>query len=309
MNHFGFLSGIESNPYDNIARVGAYFSSGCYCSSNVLKFGMRWFFSKLLNYMFPSFFKIRTKVIRWHVLWGVFLFPLIILELFISIVLVYGIVGGIAYLIFRDTSVLDNDIYWISIVYIMTGALTLILFWISVGFIVRRPKLFKAILGITVPLYTVGIVWSFFADPHAEISSEPLLFRSFLNVAMTIAPTCLGYWLYTMVIHDDKDFDVAAGTYDLALRLHAEKKYFLAFSYFENLAFKNWHRLSLDFLGNAYENGLGKEENRGHAYACYESAFDLGHEDSGIALEGLADNLSPQEIEDYKSFKEKFLSR
>lgn len=272
-----------------------------------INFGMEWFFSKLINYMFPSFFKVRSKVIRWHILWGFFLLPLIFLVIGCAWLVVYSSISGAAYLLVEDNSFVDRGV-WVALIYILTGVLSYILFWSVVGFIIRRPMLFKAMLLVAVPIYTIGMVWSFFSDPNPDFNSEPIIFRGFILVMMSISPACLGYWLYAMVSHADKDFDVALINYDLGVKLHKSKKYFLAFSYIEDLAFKKKHRLSLNFLGNVYENGLGKEVNRGHAYACYDAAASLGHDVSVTRVEALKTNLTTQEIKDCEKFRQKYLN-
>ena len=226
-----------------------------------------WLKSKILNYMFPSYFKIKTKVIRWHVLWGFFLLPFTAIAGFFSWAIIYSIAAGIFIILGLDSNALDHDTWWIFSIFLLTMALTLICFWVMIGFIARRPRLFKALLLVLIPLYTGWFLWSFITDPEMQMKSEPILLRGIVTVAMLSSPSLIGYFLYSMVTHDDKDFDVAFINYDLALRLHKNQRYFLAFSYLEDLAFKKKHRLSLDFLGNVYEIGLGKEASSGIALA------------------------------------------
>lgn len=263
--------------------------------------------------MFPSFFKVKTKIIRWHVLWGFLLFPFLLLAIFVSAVLAFIIIYGVTFLIYQDVELVDDfmnyNLVWSASVFILSSIFSLVLFWLMIGFIVQRPKLFKVILAVTVPVYTIAIVWSFFTDTSAQLSDEPLVFRGIMYVLMVISPTVLGYWLYSMIMHEDKDFDVAFGNYDLALKLYNKKKYFLAFSYLEDLAFKKKHRLSLDFLGRAYETGRGKELNRGYAHACYEAAFNLGHEESLTQINALQPSLTTEEIEASEMFSKKYLTQ
>ena len=268
-------------------------------------------FTKLLSYMFPAFFKIKNKIILWHFLWAFLFFPFLFFAIFVSFIFAHIITGSVAFLIYRDIDVVNDFINYDLIATLSLGILTLIftlsLFWLMIGFIVRRPKLFKVWLAVMVPFLTIVIVWMAFTDTGGQINDQPLVIRGLVNVAFSIAPALMGYWLYSMVIHEDKDFDVGAVNYSLAMILYKKQKYFWAFVYLENLAFKKKHRLSLDFLGGVYETGRGKELNRGYAFACYEAAFDLGHESSMARINALKPTLSSEEIEASEIFKKQYL--
>lgn len=246
--------------------------------------------TKILNYMFPSYFKIKNKLIRWHLLWGFFLFPFVLIVSF-------PIFGMALDLLYESNSLL------MPLAGLTIGIIwTLISFHFFVGFIVRRPKFFKVWLTAMVVLYTVAFIHSVLTTPLGE-SDHPLIVEVILNILFICLPVIMAWALYAMVHHGDKDFDVANLNFDLGKRLFEAQKYFLAFAYLEDLAFKKRHRLSLNLLGSAFENGVGKDKNLGIAFACYTSAWENGHEESFEAVQRLEQLLTDNDLIKSKTFK------
>ena len=246
--------------------------------------------TKILNYMFPSYYKIKNKLIRWHLLWGFFLFPFVL---------------TVSLPIFSVALELSNE--GNSLLMPLAGLIiatiwTLISFHFFVGFIVRRPKFFKIWLTAMVVLYTAGFIHAALTTPLGD-SDLPLFLEIIVTILFTFSPLLMAWALYAMVQHGDKDFDVAIVNFDLGKRLFEAQKYFLAFAYLEDLAFKKRHRLSLSLLGSAFENGVGKDKNLGNAFACYTSAWENGHEESFQAVQRLEQLLTEKDVIDSKTFK------